>query len=232
MANKNTTIPICIGIIMDGNRRWAKEKNLSTIEGHKAGYEKFKEVVEWSKEEGVKNLIFYAFSSENWNRTKDEVDYLMNLIKTALVTDSLDTLNKENIRMRFIGERNRFEKEIQDAMREAEKKTAENTSGTVALALSYGGRQEIVTAVNEILKDYKGGNISEEDFKKYLWTADIPDPDIIIRTGGEKRLSNFLPWQSVYSELFFSDTYWPDFTKEEFQEILMQFSNRDRRKGK
>lgn len=229
-AEKNNTVPACVGIIMDGNRRWAREKGLPVLEGHTKGYEKLKEAISWSQEEGVGDLIFYAFSTENWNRTKKEIGYLMNLIKTALIEESLEDINKKNIRVRFIGQRNCFGEDIQQAMKNVEEKTAKNTHGAVAFALSYGGRPEIVNAVNELLKEKKE-SITEEDINKHLWTTGIPDPDIIIRTGGEMRLSNFLPWQSVYSELFFTKTYWPDFSKEEFLNILEQFSQRERRKG-
>lgn len=257
---KNKTVPTCVGIIMDGNRRWAKEKGLQTFYGHKAGYEKLKDVVSWAQEVGVKNLIFYAFSTENWNRTKKEVGYLMDIFKTAL-SKEFDEIKKKNVSIRFIGQRERFKNELCLLMDNAEKETAHNTAGSVVFALSYGGRAEIVDAVNKIITSIKHDisssarkcpspqawhssrstslinknvdePITEESFQQYLWTAGIPDPDIIIRTGGERRLSNFLTWQSVYSELFFTDTYWPDFNKKEFINILKQFVERERRQGK
>lgn len=223
-------IPECIGMIMDGNRRWAKEKGIHVLEGYKAGYEKLKEVISWAKEESVKNLIFFAFSTENWNRKEEEVSYLMNILKTALVNE-FDEIEKENVRIVFAGQKERFSEELQKLIKNVEEKTRNNTEGTVVLALSYGGRSEILSAVNYALESGKK-RITEEEFNNLLWTKSIPDPDIIIRTSGEKRLSGFLPWQSVYSELFFIDTYWPAFSKEEFLQILEEYSIRERRRGK
>jgi len=215
---------------MDGNRRWARERGLPTLEGHLRGYRKLKNVMSWAKEAGVPHLIFYTFSTENWNRSKEEVGYLMKLFETAFANE-IDEIKKKGIRLRFIGQRERFSEKLQAAMARAERDTAENTEGTVAFALSYGGRQEIIEAANALLKEGKK-QTDEAAFGEHLWSAGIPDPDIIIRPGGEKRLSNFLPWQSVYSELFFSDTYWPDFSKEEFLGILKEYGERGRRRGK
>lgn len=230
MNKQKSTAPACIGIIMDGNRRWARERGLPTLEGHMCGYRKLKEVVSWANKAGVETLIFYAFSTENWNRSADEVAYLMRLFETALV-DEIGEIQKRGVRLRFLGQRERFSKKLQEAMDQAEAQTKGNGNGTIVLALSYGGRQEIVAAVNTLLHDGTQ-ETSEGDFASRLSTVGIPDPDIIIRPGGEKRLSNFLPWQSVYSELFFSDTYWPDFSKEEFLGILEEYSKRERRRGK
>jgi len=227
---KEKNIPQCIGIIMDGNRRWARERGLTTFEGHLKGYQKLKEVISWAHEAGVKDLIFYGFSTENWNRSTDEVASLMKILETALI-DELAILTKEGVRILFIGDRSCFSQKIQDGMTRAEKETMSNTNGTVTLALSYGGRQEIVNATNALLREGKR-EINEKDFAEHLSTASTPDPDIIIRPGGEKRLSNFLPWQSTYSELFFCDTYWPDFSKKDFLDILLEFSKRERRHGK
>lgn len=227
-------MPECIGIIMDGNRRWAKKNNLPKLEGHRRGYLKFKDTVIWAKDAGVKNLIVYALSTENWNRSKEEISYFLDLFR-IIVIEELDTLKKDNTRIIFAGDLSRFPKDIQDMMKQAEEETKNNTEYTLVLAASYGGRAEILHAVNQLLlNETKRGvrSITEEEFKKYLWTSGIPDPDLIIRTGGAKRLSNFLPWQSIYSELFFSDTFWPDFSKEEFTSILEDFSTRQRRMGK
>ncbi len=220
----------CIGIILDGNRRWAKAKGLPTFEGHRRGYEKVKEVMEWAKEAGVSFVVAYAFSTENWNRTAEEVSYLMGLFKKTL-TEMVEELKQKGYRVRCIGELSRFSPELQELMRSAEEKTRNCPGPTLVLALSYGGRKEILQAVERIAREGKTG-LSEDDFSSYLWTGDIPDPDLIIRTGGEKRLSGFLTWQSVYSELFFVDTYLPDFSKEEFQAILQEFSKRERRMGR
>lgn len=222
--------PQCVGIIMDGNRRWAKERGLTTLEGHKRGYEKLKDVVSWLKECGVRNSIFYAFSTENWNRAEEEVGYLMTLIKDALVNDWED-LMKKNVRIRFIGQTERFSEDLQKEMKRAEEETAENTEGTIALALSYGGRAELVAATHKIIA---AGihNVTEEDISKHMWTAGMPDPDMVIRTSGEQRLSGFLAWQSVYSELFFTETHWPALEKEELRRMLDEYARRKRRHGR
>lgn len=222
-------IPDCVGIIMDGNRRWAKEKGLPQLEGHRLGYEKLKEAVKWAREAGVKNVIVYAFSTENWNRSGDEVSYLMDLFRLMLKKD-LKKFKQEKARLRIIGERRRFAPDIQKLMNVAEEETAENDEVTLGICLSYGGRSEILQAANRAID--AGKQIDEKTFSQYLWTSGMPDPDIIIRTSGEHRLSGFLPWQSVYSELFFTKTYWPAFSKKEFLDILEEFSNRNRRNGK
>lgn len=224
-------IPQCIGIIIDGNRRWARGRGLPTLTGHKAGYEKVREVVRWSAAAGIKYVIVYAFSTENWNRSPEEVNYLMELLQTALLSE-VENFNKEGVCLRFIGQRSRLEIGIQDKMRQAEETTKNNSAITLVLALSYGGRPEIMEAVNKIIQSGTKEAISEDSFAQHLWTADIPDPDLIIRTGGEMRLSNFLTWQSVYSELFFIKTYWPDFSEAEFKQILDEYAARERRFGK
>ena len=227
---KKNKVPKCIGVIMDGNRRWAKEEGIAIFKGYSAGYEKLKEFIKWAKEAGVRNLIFFAFSTENWNRSKKEVAYLMDLFEKALVGE-LDEVKKENVRMKYIGQKERFSDKFQGMMKKTEEDTKNNPEGTIVLALSYCGRLDILSAVNYAI-NAGNKNITEEEFSKMLWTKDIPDPDIIIRTSGEKRLSGFLPWQGVYSELFFIDTYWPAFSKEEFLNILEEYSNRERRRGK
>lgn len=218
-----------MGMIMDGNRRWAKEKGLPQLEGHRLGYEKLKEATKWAREAGVQNVIVYAFSTENWNRTESEVSYLMDLIR-LLLTRELEHLKKENIRVLCLGDRRRFSQDIQTLMDKAEKETARNNGLTLGLCLSYGGRAEITQAANLAISASEP--VDEESFSKYLWTSGLPDPDLIIRTGGEQRLSGFLTWQSVYSELFFAKAYWPAFSKKEFMDIIDEFSNRDRRNGK
>jgi undecaprenyl diphosphate synthase len=213
---------------MDGNRRWAKERGLDSLEGHREGYETLKKILRGVRDRGIWHAIFYAFSTENWGRSDEEVTYLMELFKEAL-TSILKDLEKDKVRVRIVGERERFSKELQSLMYELEEKSAPYVGTTIWLALSYGGRAEIVDAVNCAVEG--GEQVTEASFGKLLWTKDMPDPDLIIRTGGELRLSNFLPWQSVYSELFFTKTYWPDFGKEEFERMLEQYAERDRRKG-
>ena len=221
--------PKCVGIIMDGNRRWAKAKGLPTLEGHRRGYEKLREVVEWCKSSGVKNLVVYAFSTENWNRTKEEVGYLMNLFREMIDSMTDDAL-RDDTRLVFLGDRSRFATDIIESIRSAETRTRACTSFTFGIALSYGGRAEILDAIHRIPSE-ELATLSEDEFSRLLWTNEIPDPDIIIRTSGEKRLSGFLPWQGVYSELFFVETLWPAFTREEFDRILEEYADRERRHG-
>lgn len=235
MNDKNINLaPNCVGIIMDGNRRWAKEKGLSVIDGHKEGYEKLKEVVGWSKEVGVRTVIAYAFSTENWNRVETEVNYLLKLFKTVLI-DEGDELKKQGFKVKFIGDIGKFPKEIQSGIKKMEDETSHFGDNDLLIAVSYGGRLEIVEAVKKLsltkTKEEIEG-LTEVEFSNYLYTAGFCDPDLIIRTGGEERLSNFLPWQSVYSEFYFSKTYWPAFGKEEFLKILDEYSGRERRRGK
>ncbi len=221
-------LPTCIGFIMDGNRRWAKERTLATLEGHRRGYETFLRVTEYLSDAHISHGVFYAFSSENWNRGAQEVSYLMGLFEKALSEESVQ-LKKKNVRVKIIGDRKKFSKKLQSLMTEIEDKTAGEKGTTVWVLLSYGGRAEIVDAVNRAI--VRGEKVTEKSFGKHLWTLDMPDPDIIVRTSGEQRLSNFLPWQSVYSELYFTNTYWPDFGKEEFDRMLEEYGKRQRREG-
>lgn len=219
-----------VGIIMDGNRRWAKGRGLPTLEGHRVGLnEKLRDVLLWCKEFGVANVMVYAFSTENWNRTKEEVIYLMDLFRCMITEMVAESLEKDT-RLIFIGERDRLDKDIITMMEDAEEDTRKCASFTLGIALSYGGRTEIIDAIHRIPKE-RIDTITEEEFSTMLWTHDIPDPDLIIRTSGEERLSNFLPWQSAYSELFFVKTLWPDFTREEFKRILDEYAKRQRRFG-
>jgi undecaprenyl diphosphate synthase len=222
--------PEHIGIIMDGNRRWAKAKGVPQLEGHRAGYEKLKDVLSWCKEYGISHLTVYAFSTENWNRTKEEVAYLLDLFRVVM-REQLKNAMKEKIRLRFPGDRSRFPDDIRKAIEDAEEKTAGFSGRTFSVALSYGGRAEILDAVHRIPPEHLE-SITEEEFGAMLWSSGIPDPDMIIRTSGEHRLSGFLTWGSVYSELFFTDTYWPAFTKEEFVRMLDRYGERERRFGK
>ncbi len=218
----------CIGIILDGNRRWAKERGLPQFEGHRRGFENLKSAARWVRDRNIPHLVVFAFSTENLNRTEEEVSYLMNIFRDAIKSSS-DELGKEGIRTRFIGERERFAQDIQDGMREAEEKTAHNTRMTLWICLSYGARAEIAAAAKAAATD---GDITEETLRAHMWSADMPDPDIIIRTSGEKRLSNFLLWQAAYSELFFIKPHWPDFSEKILDEILTEFESRERRHGK
>lgn len=210
-----------IGVIMDGNRRWAKEQGLPTIKGHKAGADKLKEVVRWSKEIGIKHITAYAFSTENWNRTEEEVSYLMGLMKHFFTTE-IKELEKEGAHIRFIGDRERFASDIQEILNNVEERTKDNKVIEIVIALSYGGRSEILHAVQSMMSE-EVIEITEEEFSKHLWTRGTPDPELIIRTGGKIRTSNFLPWQSVYSEWYFTDTKWPGLTREEFLSAISGF---------
>jgi undecaprenyl diphosphate synthase len=225
-----TNGPQAIGIIMDGNRRWAKERGLPTLEGHRQGSERLRDVVRWARDADVREVTIYAFSTENWNRSKEEVEYLMKLFKEAF-TNQFDEFMKEGVRIRFIGQRERMSEELQALMQDLEEKSRTNENGSLIIALSYGGQAEILSAANALLAEGKE-QITEAELRSRMWSAGLLDPDLIIRTGGEKRLSNFLTWQSAYSELFFTDTMWPDFSEEEFTDILAEFSSRERRHGK
>jgi undecaprenyl diphosphate synthase len=220
----------CIGIILDGNRRWAKARGVPKLEGHRVGLLKtLKETIGAVKARGIPHLAVFLFSTENWNREAAEVAYLMDLFREQWKSELRD-LGKEGVRVRFVGQRERFSKDLQEAMIEMEAETANNTGLTLWACLSYGGRAEIVEAAREMQKS--GEEITEESFTKHLWTAEMPDVDIVIRTGGAKRLSNFLMWKSAYAELFFVDTFWPDFSEADLDRVLAEYAERERRMGK
>lgn len=222
-----------IGIILDGNRRWARERGLPTLAGHKEGVEAIrrlsKEIPHFKKKYGLEHVTLYTFSTENWNRDEKEVGYLMDLLRVEFKALA-EKFDKQNVRVRVIGERSRFSEDIQTLFNAVEEKTKDNTDFTVAFALSYGGRPEIIDAVNKAVQ--KGDEVTEASFETLMWSDGIPDPDIIIRTSGEKRLSNFLTWKSVYSELFFIDTHWPAFTAKDLETIFEEYQARERRHGK
>lgn len=225
-----------IAIIMDGNGRWAQKRNLPRAAGHKKGAEVVKEIAQEANKRGIKFLTLYAFSTENWNRPKDEVDTLMGLLRQYLKSD-FSELQKNNIRIRVIGERNMLDKDIVAQIAKLENDTVQNTGMVLCLAISYGGRHEIVNAAKKIAALVKKGDMSESDvdiklFSDMLYTQDMPDPDLLIRTSGEQRISNFLLWQVAYAELFFTSTLWPDFTAQELDEIIENFGSRERRYGK
>lgn len=230
MNKKDSSIPETVGIIMDGNRRYAKEKGLPVAMGHRTGFNKLKEVLDWSKELGVKYVIAYALSTENWKRDKTEVGALLDLFRFA-VKEAEKSLKKSVRQIRFIGEISRFPDDLAQSMLDAEKKIGDPNGIDLYLAVSYGGRGEIIDAIKKLNPEEKE-ELSEESFSKKLLTSSIPDPDIILRTGGEMRLSNFLLWQSAYSELFFVKTLWPAFTKDEFAGILEEYGRRKRNFGK
>ena len=214
---------------MDGNRRWATAQKLPSLMGHKKGQEVFLNCVRWLRDEGISHGVFYAFSTENWQRSTDEVTYL-----TALFSDLLDQVTAEilheKVRVRIVGKREDFSGEIQNKIRLLEEKSQSYTDTTIWVALSYGGRAEIIQAVNKAVA--LGHAIDEAAFTQLLWTAELPDPDMIIRTSGEHRLSNFLLWSSAYSELYFLEKEWPALAKTDFVDILIEYERRERRRGK
>lgn len=220
-----------IAFIMDGNRRWAKQKGLPTLEGHRRGYNKMKEVGDWCIQRGIEHITVYAFSTENWKRSKKEVDYLMRLLENAL-TKELHEFHKRGIKLKVIGSRERLPESVVKAINQAEEATAHNKKGILNMAINYGGRLEIVEAVKKIVAQKKSSaEIDEDLIAKNIWTAGQPDPDIIVRTSGEQRLSGFLTWQAVYSELFFVSHHWPGFTEKDLDGILNDYHNRNRRFG-
>lgn len=226
-------LPGHVAIIMDGNGRWARGRNLPRKAGHKYGAEAFKKIVKHAAKKGIRYLTVYAFSTENWKRPKDEVDAIMDLMREFL--NDADKYSKENMRLKIAGDKTALAPDIREKIREIEENSEENTGLTLVIALNYGGRDEIISAVNKAVKDVVNGKISggitAEIFGDYLYTKDIPDPDLIIRTSGEIRISNFLLWQSAYSEYIFSDTLWPDFSVYDFDKALEEYGLRTRRLG-
>ncbi len=225
-----------IAIIMDGNGRWAKKRGLPRSVGHKKGAEVVKEITKAAGNLGVKYLTLYAFSTENWNRDPEEVGTLMDLLRQYLKSD-LKEVQENGVRIRFIGERSMLPSDIVESMNRLEAETAQNDKMTLCLAISYGSRQEIVNAARKIAELAKRGDIQPEDidakmFSGMLYTQDIPDPDLLIRTSGEQRLSNYLLWQLAYAEFFFSDVLWPDFDEKTLTDIIADFKSRERRYGK
>ena len=220
-----------LAIILDGNRRWAREKGLPTFEGHKAGYDRIKDVSKWCLERDIRILTVYAFSTENWNRSKREVQYLMALMNKAF-REELEELNKLGIRVNIIGSRDRLSKEIKKNIEKIERETKNNKEAVLNICFNYGGRLEIVEAVKKIVEEgIEAEKINEELISKYIWFKGQPEPDLIVRTSGEKRLSGFLTWTSVYSELYFPSCYWPDFDEKELDKAIKEFEKRNRRFG-
>ena len=225
-----------LAIIMDGNGRWAARRGLPRSMGHRKGAEVVKEITRAAGELGIKYLTLYAFSTENWNRSEDEVKTLMGLLRDYLQSD-LKEVQENNVRIRFIGEREMLDADIVRKMAEIEADTLRNTGMTLCIALSYGSRQEIVNAVKKTAALVKEGDITLNDvdvklFSDMLYTKDMPDPDLVIRTSGEQRISNYLLWQIAYAEFFFTDVLWPDFNKKLLEDIIKNFNMRERRYGK
>ena len=224
-----------IAIIMDGNRRWAKNKGLPSAVGHKKGVDALKKTVYACDDFGIKYLTVYAFSTENWKRPKDEVDALMKLLKDYL-KNCIKRANKNNMRVRVIGDKTGLEPSIQEKIQELEEISSQNTGINFTIAINYGSRDEMIRAMRKLMTDCKNGDIlpdeiSEDVFAHYLDTSDLPDPDLLIRTSGEVRLSNYLLWQLAYTEFYFTDVFWPDFNKEELVKAIEYYNGRDRRFG-
>ncbi|HSH93921.1 MAG TPA: isoprenyl transferase [Roseimicrobium sp.] len=230
------SLPTHVAIIMDGNGRWAKQRHLPRVEGHRNGVESVRAVVRACGEVGVKYLTLYAFSVENWNRPKDEVDTLMKYLARFLKNE-IGELNRNNVRLEVIGQIYRLPEFVQEQLKKTQAALSKNNGLTLILALSYGGRTEIVEAVRSVAEQVKAGRvdvaeINEQMFSQHLYTRHYPDPDLLIRTSGEMRVSNFLLWQISYAELVVTSTLWPDFRRAEFFEALEEYARRHRRFGK
>lgn len=227
-------LPKHVAIIMDGNGRWAKQRNLDRTFGHKAGIDSVRDMIEAAREIGVPYMTLYTFSTENWNRPAEEIDTLMSLMVQSVVNETPDLI-KNGIRLTAIGDIDRLPEDAKNALNSCIQDTAHCQGLILVLALSYSSKWEIVRAFNNISKDLQKGILNEIDettITNYLTTKNIPDPDLLIRTGGEKRISNFLLWQIAYSELYFTDILWPDFRKESFFEAIVDYQTRERRFGK
>lgn len=228
-------VPQHVAIIMDGNGRWARSRGLPRIAGHKQGAEAVRSTVRSCSDMGISYLTIYAFSSENWKRPASEVDYIMGLFR-LYIRRELSNLGREGVRMRFIGNRSRLDEDIKKLITESEENTKENTGLTFTVALNYGGRQEILEAVKTFTKAVTNGSVKADDlteklFESYLQSQNMPDPDLLIRTSGEKRISNFLLWQSAYTEFVFLPLLWPDFKREHLEKAIQEYQRRERRYG-
>ena len=225
-------IPKHIVLFPDGNRRWARQKGIHTLEGHKKGYENLLDFSEWCKSRGVKVLTAFGFSTENWNRTPEEVNYLMKLLENCLL-DNLSKYDKEGTRVRVIGQRDRLPKSLQEAIKKTEEATKNNQNLFLNLAISYGGKWDILNAVKKIINEkIPAEEINEKLFENHLSTVGLEMPDFVIRAGGEMRMSNFVLWQAAYAELYFSQKLWPDFNEQDLDVALEEFDKRSRRFGK
>lgn len=226
-------LPRHLAVIMDGNGRWAQKRHLPRIAGHKAGTETARTTIETCARLKIEALTLYAFSVENWRRPKTETDFLMQLLREYL-RQEMPLIQRNNIRMRFLGRADDLPEGVQRDTREAEEETAKNTGMVLCVALNYGGRAEIVDAVNEILRersDKNGERVTEEEFAERMYTAGLPDPDLLVRTSGEMRVSNFLLWQIAYAEIYVTETLWPDFSRARLLEAFVDFQKRERRYG-
>ena len=226
-----SALPVHVGIIMDGNGRWAKKQNQVRTFGHTEGLKRAKEITKAASDLGIRYLTLYVFSTENWKRTQEETGFLMGLIHSH-IRQELDFYRKNHLRVRLIGDRSGLPKQVQDDILEAEIDTESFDGMSICLAINYGGRDEIIRAVKKLsFNDINPESVTEKDFSRLFDQPDLPDADLIIRTGGEQRLSNFLMWQSAYAELIFSDILWPDYDKQAFYDDIVRFQHRNRRYG-
>ncbi len=224
-------VPAHVAIIMDGNGRWAKQRGLPRIAGHRAGTENLREILRACVEFGIEILTIYAFSTENWGRPESEVKGLMRILEDVIDRE-LNDLHREGVQLRHIGDLSRISPELQHKVRQAIDLTRQNSRLILNVAFNYGGRAEIVHAIQEIVRQgYRPEEINEELVSRFLYTGDLPDPDLIVRTSGELRTSNFLIWQGAYAEYYFADVFWPDFNREELRKALIHYHERDRRFG-
>lgn len=225
-------LPRHIAVIMDGNGRWAKKRGLPRTAGHAAGAEAFRRIANYCKEIGIEHLTVYAFSTENWNRPASEVAAIISILEKYL-HEAIETIKRDHVRMFFFGDTSVFSPALQKLIAETEELSRRQEGAQVNICINYGGRDEILRAVRAYIEDHKGskGPETEEEFSRYLYFADIPDPDLIIRPSGEMRISNFLLWQLAYSELYFTNVLWPDFDEKELDRAIISFQGRDRRFG-
>jgi len=223
-------IPVHVAIIMDGNGRWAQQRGLPRFYGHKEGISAVRRVVKASKQENIKYLTLYSFSTENWKRPKEEVEFLFSLMESQL-REEMNSLHQENIRVRFAGRIQLLPEKLQTIISDTEKLTDANTGLNLTFAVNYGGRQEILDAIKRMLEENRNCLINEDTIRKFFYVPELPDVDLLIRTAGEQRLSNFLIWQSVYAEFYFTPVLWPDFSEHDFKQALEEFARRKRRFG-
>jgi len=233
--NDNKNLPNHVAVIMDGNRRWSVLNKKNRLFGHREGMKRLEELIETTGDLGIKFLTIYAFSTENWGREQEEVSYLMNLLVEFAKLKG-ETLKEKGVKVNIFGSKNNLPEKTKIAVNKLISKTSDNSKLTLNIALNYGSRNEISLAVKKIIQDYKKDNtiydrITEDSIKKYLYSKDIPDPDFLIRTSGEKRLSNFLLYQLAYTELYFTETLWPDFDRKEYIKALEEYKRRERRFG-
>ncbi len=231
MQQKEKIIPTHVSIIMDGNGRWAQKRGLERIEGHKEGVESVRACSEFALEYGIKYLSLFAFSTENWGRPKEEIEGLWSIMLKSIAIEA-PILKKNNVKLRVLGDISKFSDNLKKQIIECVELTADNTGSNLIVMLNYSGRWDIMQACNRFIKEHPMEEISEEQMAHYLSTEGIPEPDLLIRTSGEQRISNYMLWQMAYTEFYFTEVLWPDFRKEEFKKALEAFSNRERRFGK